>query len=129
MKISRIAALFFVSGFCFVSTQKSFAQTGNGAVVQDNRFEQLLADKRKINPTITVNDKYKIQIFYGDNEKARKTLSEFKREFKTIDGTIIFASPTYKVWVGSYKSRIDAERALKDIQRKYPYALLIKPNK
>ncbi|MGV3459965.1 MAG: SPOR domain-containing protein [Flavobacterium sp.] len=129
MKITRIAALVFVSGFCLLSAEKSFAQSGNGAIVQDSRFEQLLADKRKINSSITVNDKYKIQIFYGDNEKARKTLSEFRREYKNIDGTIIFASPTYKVWVGSFKSRIDAERTLKDIQRKYPYALLIKPNK
>lgn len=129
MKIPRIATLFFVSGFCFISSQKIFGQTGTGNVTQDSRFEQLLSEKRKINPSITVNDKYKIQIFYGDNEKARKTLSDFRREFKNTDGTIIFASPTYKVWVGSYKSRIDAERALKDIQRKYPYALLIKPNK
>lgn len=129
MKISRTAVLFFVSGFCFISTQKTFAQNSNGTIVQDSRFEQLLAEKRKINSSITVNDKYKIQIFYGDNEKARKTLSEFRKEYKNIDGTIIFASPTYKVWVGSFKSRIDAERILKDIQRKYPYALLIKPNK
>jgi hypothetical protein len=129
MKIPRIESLFFVSAFCFISSQKSFAQASNNSIVQDSRFEQLLAEKRRINPSITVNDKYKIQIFYGHNEKARKTLSEFRREFKNTDGTIIFASPTYKVWVGSYKSRIDAERALKDIQRKYPYALLIKPNK
>ena len=129
MKISRFATVFFVSGFCVLSLQKTFAQSQAGTVVQDSRFEQLLAEKRKINSSITVNDKYKIQIFYGDNEKARKTLSEFRREFKNLDGTIIFASPTYKVWVGSFKSRIDAERTLADIRKKYPYALLIKPNK
>ena len=129
MKITRPAILLFTGLFYFTLSTKSFAQTNGNTITQDSRFEQLLSEKRKINPSITVNDKYKVQIFYGDNEKARKTLSEFRREFKTIDGTIIFASPTYKVWVGSYKSRIDAERALKDIQRKYPYALLIKPNK
>jgi hypothetical protein len=104
------------------------AQTA-GNVQQDERFEQLLAEKRKINSAITVNDRYKVQIFYGDNEKARKTLQDFKREFKTTDGTIIFESPTYKVWVGSYKSRIEAERNLTEIRKKYPYALIVKPNK
>ncbi len=101
----------------------------NTSVTQDTRFEQLLAEKRKINSSIIVNDRYKIQIFYGDNDKARKALSDFKRDFRTIDGTIIYNSPTYKVWVGNFKSKIDAERTLAEIKKKYPYALLIKPNR
>lgn len=105
------------------------AQEGNVSVTQDTRFEQLLKEKRKINSSITVNDRYKIQIFYGDNEKARKTLSDFRKDFKQLDGTIVFESPTYKVWVGNFKSRIDAERNLQDVKKKYPHALLIKPNK
>lgn len=114
--------------FALISNIDAQAQTA-GNVQQDERFEQLLAEKRKINSAITVNDRYKVQIFYGDNEKARKTLQDFKREFKTTDGTIIFESPTYKVWVGSYKSRIEAERNLTEIRKKYPYALIVKPNK
>ena len=105
------------------------AQEGNVSVTQDPRFDQLLKEKRKINPSITVNDRYKVQIFYGDNEKARKALTDFRKEFKALDGTIVFESPTYKVWVGNFKSRIDAERKLLDIKKKYPHALLIKPNK
>jgi hypothetical protein len=105
------------------------AQEGNVSVNQDPRFEQLLKEKRKINSSITVNDRYKIQIFYGDNDKARKSLSDFRRDFKSIDGTIVFESPTYKVWVGNFKSKIDAERTLQDVKKKYPHALLIKPNK
>jgi len=105
------------------------AQESNVSVNQDPRFEQLLKEKRKINSSITVNDRYKIQIFYGDNDKARKTLSDFRKDFKALDGTIIFESPTYKVWVGNFKSRIDAERKLLDVKKKYPHALLIKPNK
>ena len=105
------------------------AQEGPTTVNQDPKFEQLLKEKRKINSSITVNDRYKVQIFYGDNDKARKALSDFRREFKDIDGTIVFESPTYKVWVGNFKSRIDAEKRLVDMRKKYPYALLIKPNK
>jgi hypothetical protein len=108
---------------------KSHAQQSDVSVIQDSRFEQLLNEKRKINSSITVNDKYKIQIFYGDNEKARKTLNEFRREFKNLDGTIVFESPTYKVWVGNFKSKIEAERNLVEIRKKYPYALMINPNK
>ncbi|MFP9112476.1 SPOR domain-containing protein [Flavobacterium sp. RHBU_3] len=99
------------------------------SVQQDSRFEELLNEKRKINASITVNDRYKIQIFYGTSDKARKALQDFKREFKTTDGTIVFESPNYKVWVGSYKSKIEAEKSLVDFRKKYPTALIIKPNK
>jgi hypothetical protein len=34
-----------------------------------------------------------------------------------MDGTIIFNTPNYKVWVGNYKSRIEAERNLIDIKK------------
>lgn len=117
-----MAAIAFLG---LLATQQSAAQT----VEQDPKFEELLAEKRKISSQITFNDKYKVQVYYGDNNTARKTLQEFKKAYPDTDGTIIFESPTYKVLVGSYSSRIDAERALAEIHKKYPYALLVKPNK
>ena len=112
-----------------VTVNKSYAQQSDVTIVQDAKFEQLLNEKRKIGASVTANDRYKVQIYYGDNENARKALSEFKKEFKDLDGTIIFESPTYKVWTGNFKSRIEAERNLVEIRKKYPYALLIKPKK
>ncbi len=53
---------------------------------------------------------------------------EFKKEFKDLDGTIIFNSPNYKVWIGNFKTRIEVERAMVDIKKKYPTALIIKPS-
>lgn len=89
----------------------------------------LLNEKRKINSSITVNDRYKVQIFYGTSEDAKKTLSAFKKEYKNLDGTIIYSNPNYKVWVGTFKTRIEAEKNYKEILKKYPNALLIRPNK
>jgi hypothetical protein len=105
------------------------AQNNNVTLNQDSNFEQLLNEKRKINSSITINDRYKIQIFSGEVEDARKTLSEFRKEFKNYDGTIIFSTPNYKVWVGNFKSRIESERNLAELKKKYTNALLIKPYK
>jgi hypothetical protein len=105
------------------------AQNNNVTLSQDSNFEQLLNEKRKINSSITINDRYKIQIFSGEVEDARKTLSEFRKEFKNYDGTIIFSTPNYKVWVGNFKSRIESERNLAELKKKYTNALLIKPYK
>ncbi len=119
------------SGFLFMTFFLSnlYAQDGNMTVSQDPKFEQLLNEKRKINSSITVNDRYKIQIYNGESETAKKTLTDFRQNYKNFDGTIVFSTPTYKVWIGNFKSRIEAERNLAEVKKKYANAFLIKPNK
>lgn len=107
----------------------SFAQDSKSKVNQDPRFEQLLSEKRKINSSITINDRYKIQIFTGDAATSKKTLTDFRKYNKNIDATIVFHTPIYKVWAGSYKTRIEAEKKLQQLKKNYPNAFLIKPNK
>ncbi|HCQ14416.1 SPOR domain-containing protein [Flavobacterium sp.] len=98
-------------------------------VTQDDNFEQLLNEKRRINSSITINNRYKIQIFNGNSESSKKALIDFKREFKNYDATIIFSTPAYKVIVGNFKTRIEAERNLNLVRKKYPNSILIKPIK
>ena len=115
--------LFIIFNCVFVS----HAQSQN--ITQDPKFEQLLADKRKINNSITVYNRYKIQLFSGSNEIAKKELIAFKKENKNIDATIIFNTPIYKVLAGNFKTRMEAERNLNLLKKKYPNAILVKPSK
>jgi len=103
MRILTIRNAFLTASFLGLSCINLYAQDANLSVTQDPKFEQLLNEKRKINASITINDRYKIQIFNGDSETAKKTLSEFRKEYKNYDGTIVFSTPTYKVWIGNFK--------------------------
>ena len=116
---------FIISSFFCLSSR---AQDGKTNVSVDPKIDQLLKEKRKLNTGLFLNEGYKIQIFYGNSEESKKKLQEFKKEFKDLDGTIIFNSPNYKVWIGNFKTRIDVERAMVDIKKKYPTALIIKPS-
>jgi len=111
------------------SIAKLNAQSKNTIINQDPKVEQLMNEKIKINTSLSINDRYKIQIFSGVSDIAKKTLHEFKQENKNEDATIIFQTPNYKVWVGNYRSRMEAERNLIEIQKKYKNVLLIKPTK
>ena len=106
-----------------------FSQENKNVISQDPRFEQLLNEKRKINSSITINDRFKIQVFTGDSETSKKALLEFRKTNKNIDATIVFHTPIYKVWVGNFKTRIEAEKKLQELKKKYPNSFLIKPNK
>ena len=105
----------------------SFSQDNKLTVSQDPKFEQLLNEKRKINLSISTMEGYKIQIYNGENENAKRELTKFKNEFNFLDATIIFNTPYYKVWVGNFKTKIDAQRHLLEIQKKYTNSIIIKP--
>lgn len=98
-------------------------------VEQDTKFEQVLKQKNKTNSGNISNDRYKIQVFSGDNENSRKILSDIKKQFKEIESTIVFHTPNYKVWVGNFKSKIEAEKALIMIRESYENSFIIKPIK
>jgi uncharacterized FlgJ-related protein len=94
-------------------------------IKQDSKFEQLL-NERKINVSNAVNDYYKFK--YSVVIEKAKHLAEFRQAFSGMDGTIIFNTQT-TVWVGNYKSRIEAERNLIDIKKIYPNVHLIRPTR
>ena len=125
--LTKHKSLFFLL-VCTLYGINSYSQEGRTTLSQDLKIEQLLKEKRKINQNISTNESYKIQIFYGNSDDSKKKLQEFRREFKEIDGTIIFNSPNYKVWIGNFKTRIEVERAMLDIKKKHPTALIIKPS-
>ncbi len=127
-KLTKFSAQLCLTATLFFAVEMK-AQQSTVTLSQDPEFERMLNEKRRINSSIMVDDRYKIQIYNGDSESSKKALSDFKREFSNMDGTIVFSTPAYKVWVGNFKTRIEAERNLEELRKRYPTALLIKPNK
>ena len=129
MKNTSIKASIILTFLIITSLAKLHAQNKNIINNQDPKVEQLLNEKRKSNTSLSINTRYKIQIFSGNSELAKKSLNEFKLENKNTEATIIFQTPNYKVWVGNYRTRMEAERNLMEFQKKYKNILLIKPSK
>lgn len=129
MKTLKKITILSFSLVALFTTQNIFSQTKKSNIEQDEKIEKLLFEKRKNNSAITINDKFKIQIFFGTIEESKKSLISFKKDFSQTDGTIVFSNPSYKVWVGSFKSKIEAEKALLTIKKKYTTAVIIEPNK
>ncbi len=75
------------------------------------------------------DDNYKIQLFYGNLNKAHEILSKFNSNYPKWSGKILFETPNYKVWVGDYRTRLEADRALMDIRKKFSSAFIFKPKK
>jgi hypothetical protein len=120
---------FILATLTTIFSLNAAAQTSDVVLSQDPKFEQLLNEKRKINLSIATNEGYKIQIYTGDSENSKRELIRFKNDFNYLNATIIFNTPSYKVWVGNFKSKIDAQRHLLEIQKKYTNSFIIRPSK
>ncbi|MCO7722496.1 SPOR domain-containing protein [Myroides odoratimimus] len=105
------------------------AQSSKTTLNEPSAIKELLNKKKNTNTSTTVNDKYKIQIFYGKNAEARAALNNFRRLYPDVNATIIYTNPSYKVLVGNYKTRLEAERNLKAIQKDFELSLLLRPGK
>ncbi|MGZ9676853.1 SPOR domain-containing protein [Flavobacterium sp. GNP001] len=129
MKISAFKKGFYLILTYFLTTHFAAAQAEGISIKQDSRFEQILNEKRKTGSNNAISDRYKIQIFSGESDKAKTNLATFRQEYPGIDGTIVFFTPNYKVWVGNFKTRIEAEQLLLEIKKRYPMVHLIKPSR
>ncbi len=120
--------LFFAFLFVVFVSNLSIAQNEVAAshIEVSEAIEKITATKFKIEN----NDSYKIQLFYGNLKEAHKVLASFKTTYGgTWSSKIKFETPNYKVWVGNYRNRLEADRALMRIQKKFPSAFIFKPKK
>ena len=107
-------------------TNEIKAQGGVVVVNQDRDIDALLRLKKEVNRT-EVN--YKIQIYNGNYAGVEKTRSEFRKSFSDWATSVKFETPNYKIWVGNFKTRLEADRALIKIKREFPDAFPFKPKK
>lgn len=129
MRKDRHIKRFFLVFLTTISLSKISAQNKNLTNADETVLEQLINEKKKINLSLTLHERYQIQIFSGSSEQAKKQLLDFKTENKEVDATLFFQTPNYKVWVGNFRTRMEAEKKLIEIQKKYKTAFLIKPTK
>lgn len=108
---------------------KSFSQQGTVTVQQDKRIPVLLDLKKSLEKDNKLTDGYTIQLYYGNLSKANSTLGSYRSKYGKWPASIEYETPNYKVWVGNFTSRIDADRVLLEVQRNFPSAFILKPGK
>lgn len=104
----------------------SFGQQGQISIEQDEKIEALLELYKSSNES---SDYYRIQVGFGSFAKAQRIKSEVEIDFPSLSSKIDFDSPTYRVRVGRFKNKLDAERKFREVRAKYPDAMLLKPKK
>lgn len=115
--------------FLVLTVPLCFAQSGVVTVKANPQIDQLLQLKKTLEKENKLTDGFTIQLYYGDRNKADATLKKYKLISNAWPATIEYETPNYKVWVGNFSSRLDADRALIEVKKEFPSAFILKPSK
>jgi len=102
------------------------AQEGVVKVNQDPQIDALLKLKKDVNRKA---QKFKIQIYNGSRPGAENARNNFRKYYSNWSVSIQYETPNYKIWVGNFKTRLEADRALLRVKRKFTNAFIFKPKK
>jgi len=97
------------------------AQTGEVSIDAHKDIDKLLEYKKDIK-TI---DLYKIRIYSGDRSGAENTKSQASSLYTDWPVLMEYETPNYKIYVGNFLSRLEADRALLTVKKNYPSALIL----
>jgi len=118
--------------FCFLIISffnHSYAQKGEITVVEDDKIPQMLHLKKSLEEDNKLADGYTIQLFYGEKNKANTIINRYRNSFAAWPASIKYETPNYKVWVGNFSTRLEADRALMEIKEKFSSAFILKPER
>jgi len=107
----------------------SFAQKATVTISEDAKVSKILSLKKEMEKENKLSDGFTIQLYYGEKNKANSTIRNYRNSYNTWAASIKYETPNYKVWVGNFSSRIDADRALIEIKGKFPSAFILKPER
>jgi hypothetical protein len=116
----------------FISIQ-SFAQTDTGAIVvhKDARIDLLVKKQIEINEITTRDARRFVQGFRflvvssNDRNKVMTAKSKLYQQFPALQVYLMYQSPFYKLKVGNFKERKEAEDYLSNLQQLFPSGVYI----
>ena len=115
----------FFAGFILLVA----AGTANSAVAQssDDSLTKLLVERyRNVAAARMSRPGYRIQIYFGtDRVRAQEIRAEFMRYFPETGAYLVYQAPNFKVRVGDFKSRLEAQGFLNSLHDRYTPAFVI----
>lgn len=114
-------------------TLSNFAQQsvvpGEVNIIQDERVDALVDKHINANSTFNGMSGYRIQIFFDSGSNAKNRANNERRRFLILypqtKAYVTFDAPNFKVRVGNFRTRLEAEKFLRDIQKHFDMAYVV----
>ncbi len=128
-KAILIILTFFVSASFMMAQNMS---SGTAVIISDVKIDSLVQLHIDHNTKFPVFPGYRIQIMMAAGndalDKTEEAKIEFEEKYPDIPVYLTFGAPNYRVRVGDFRTRLEAESFLQRIIRKYPGAWVTQDN-
>lgn len=118
MKSKQIALQFLF--FLFAINYSTYCQK---KTTKSEEIKSLITKKRNFNKEFGFG--YRIQLYNGNEKQARQIRTLFKNEFPDHSSKLVYNSPEWKVQVGSYKTKLEADKDLIKFQKKFAGIIVV----
>jgi hypothetical protein len=115
----------------------SFAQNGSSNLYQasnekgdvqyakDYRIDMLSKRFAKENLEEGSMKGYRVQLFFGNREEANAIKTSFLKEYPQYEAYLTYLSPNFRVRVGNFRSKIEADGLLHKLKAANPTAFVV----
>ena len=128
-----LLALFLISGVLAQDTEHNTLH--HIAVSKDSRIDSLVKKNREINEEVyfkTVRNMqgFRLQVINtNDRNKALSVKTRLLSDFPEEKTYFIYHSPYFKIQMGNFRTREDAEQLMQKVKTIYPSGVFIVPSK
>ena len=103
-------------------------------IVKDHRLDLLIAKQEELNKKVYLDNNrtasgYRILVMNtNDRQKAMDVKSTLMRDFPDHKTYLIYQSPHFKVQIGNFRKRDEAEQLRKQVNKIYPTGVIVIPS-
>lgn len=118
---------FILTGLLFLVVAAGYSQTGTVVINDQAGATQLIEQHVLFNKEHGELPGYRIQVMATSSlVTAKEAKAGFLKQYDDYRATIVFEAPNYKLRIGNYTNRFDANRDLQLLLAAYPNALIVK---
>lgn len=101
----------------------SYSLVSQNKTNSSKEIKSLISKKRNFNNAYGFG--YRIQLYNGNEQQARKFRERFRIEFPNIYSKLAYETPEWKVQVGNYKTKLEADKDLIKFQEKFSGIIVV----
>jgi hypothetical protein len=121
-----LAVIFPLQDLC---AQKYVTQSNADSsisITKDIRVDELIKKQKEINQQRQTIPGYRVQIYFGSvRQKAIELKNEFNGLHPETASYLTYKQPNFKVRVGDFRTRLEAQKFLRNIQGQYSTSFIV----
>ena len=104
----------------------SYHKDSSIVLTRDARVDDLIVKQKDNNTLKQSMPGYRVQIYFGSvRQKATEVMLDFTGKHADVASYLSYLAPNFKVRVGDFTSRLEAQGFLKSIDGQYPTSFIV----